>query len=106
MGLKVWDTRIYNEDYYTHMPIITPAFPQQNSTFNEEEIAEGLRVTEEIYNGNETWSTLFEPSHFLNKYKHFIVVKVSAKASEQHKAWTSFVESKLRILVSTLDNHH
>ena len=22
IGLKVWDTRIYNEDYYTHMPII------------------------------------------------------------------------------------
>ena len=115
MGLKVWDPRIYNEDYYNHMPIITPALPQQNSTFNvtrsslavmKEEIAKGLRVTQEIHNGNETWSTLFEPSHFFSKYKHYIVVKVSAKTSEQHKAWTGFVESKLRILVSSLDKNH
>lgn len=30
----IWDPRIRTTDRYHLMPIITPAFPEQNSTFN------------------------------------------------------------------------
>lgn len=60
------------------MPIITPAYPQQNSTFNvslstrsimQEEFKLGLSITEDIMLGKCGWEKLFEPSHFFTKYK-------------------------------------
>ena len=34
LDMPVWDPRINPSDKYHLMPIITPAYPQQNSTFN------------------------------------------------------------------------
>ena len=34
LGFPVWDPRINPTDRFHLMPIITPAYPQQNSTFN------------------------------------------------------------------------
>jgi poly(A) polymerase len=34
LGFQVWDPRVNVGDRYHLMPIITPAYPQQNSTFN------------------------------------------------------------------------
>jgi len=34
LGFPVWDPRVNAADRYHLMPIITPAYPQQNSTFN------------------------------------------------------------------------
>lgn len=63
------------------MPIITPAYPQQNSTFNVtvstrtimvEEFSAGLDTVNKIYQsttGKESWEKLFEPSSFFQKYK-------------------------------------
>ena len=65
-------------DRYHLMPIITPAYPQQNSTFNvsistrtimQEEFKNGLSITEEIELGKCTWDKLFEAPNFFNKYK-------------------------------------
>lgn len=90
------------------MPIITPAYPQQNSTFNvsvstrsiiEEEIKQGLRITEDIILNKEKWEKLFEPSQFFLKYKHFIMLLVSANTAEDHLGWCGLVESKIRLLI-------
>lgn len=65
-------------DRYHLMPIITPAYPQQNSTFNvsmstrtimEEEFKQGLAVTDDIIDGRASWDKLFEPPNFFTKYK-------------------------------------
>lgn len=107
----VWDPRVNKADRFHLMPIITPAYPQQNSTYNvnnstrkivEEEIAEGLRVTKEIHDGNETWSSLFKPSDFFH-YKHYLVLNGSADTEEDHLAWTGFMESKIRLLVRSIE---
>jgi len=34
LDMPVWDPRINPADKYHLMPIVTPAYPQQNSTFN------------------------------------------------------------------------
>lgn len=34
LGFPVWDPRVNVSDRFHLMPIITPAYPQQNSTFN------------------------------------------------------------------------
>jgi len=65
------------------MPIITPAYPQQNSTFNvsastrtimQEEFKQGLAITEDIMLGKTTWDKLFEPPNFFGKYKYVNVL--------------------------------
>lgn len=65
-------------DRYHLMPIITPAYPQQNSTFNvsmstrtimEDEFKNGLAITDDIMVGRATWDKLFEPPNFFTKYK-------------------------------------
>lgn len=79
LNYPVWDPRVNVSDRYHLMPIITPAYPQQNSTFNvscstravmQEEFRQGFNVTEEIMTGKASWDKLFEPPNFFAKYKY------------------------------------
>jgi poly(A) polymerase len=74
-------------DRWHLMPIITPAFPQQNSTFNVtsstlevmvREMKEGLELTTNILEGKVKWTALFEPINFFQRYRHFIVLIATA----------------------------
>lgn len=90
------------------MPIITPAYPQQNSTFNvsastrtimQEAFEGGLSITEEIITGKATWDKLFEPPNFFGKYKHYIVLLAKSLTAEDQLEWCGLVESKIRHLI-------
>ncbi|CAH1119791.1 unnamed protein product [Phaedon cochleariae] len=114
LGFAVWDPRVNIQDRYHLMPIITPAYPQQNSTFNVststrtimmEEFKQGLSVTDDIMSGKTGWERLFEPPPFFTKYKHFIVLLVSADNAVDHLEWCGLVESKARILVGNLERN-
>ncbi|KAM9318448.1 poly(A) polymerase gamma isoform 2-T2 [Pholidichthys leucotaenia] len=114
LNLPVWDPRVNPSDRYHLMPIITPAYPQQNSTYNvssstrtimSEEFRYGLNVTDEILLGKVEWSKLFEPPHFFQKYKHYIVLTASASTEENHLEWIGLVESKIRVLVGNLERN-
>uniref|UniRef100_A0A8C5BP03 Poly(A) polymerase n=1 Tax=Gadus morhua TaxID=8049 RepID=A0A8C5BP03_GADMO len=114
LNLPVWDPRVNPSDRYHLMPIITPAYPQQNSTYNvststrtimSEEFKYGLSVTDEILQGKTEWSKLFEPPNFFQKYKHYIVLTASASTEENHLEWIGLVESKIRVLVGNLERN-
>uniref|UniRef100_A0A8C4NDI4 Poly(A) polymerase n=1 Tax=Eptatretus burgeri TaxID=7764 RepID=A0A8C4NDI4_EPTBU len=114
LSLPVWDPRINPNDRFHVMPIITPAYPHQNSTYNVtmstravmvEEFKEGLAVTDEILQGKAYWAKLFETPSFFQKYKHYIVLTASALTEEQHLEWVGLVESKIRILVGNLERN-
>ncbi|XP_076830623.1 poly(A) polymerase gamma isoform X2 [Brachyhypopomus gauderio] len=114
LNLPVWDPRVNPSDRYHLMPIITPAYPQQNSTYNvststrtimSEEFKYGLAVTDEILQGKAEWSKLFEPPNFFQKYKHYIVLTASASTEENHLEWVGLVESKIRVLVGNLERN-
>ncbi|KAJ8248033.1 hypothetical protein GJAV_G00237450 [Gymnothorax javanicus] len=114
LNLPVWDPRVNPADRYHLMPIITPAYPQQNSTYNvststrtimSEEFKNGLSVTDEILQGKAEWSKLFEPPNFFQKYKHYIVLTASASTEENHLEWIGLVESKIRVLVGNLERN-
>lgn len=96
------------------MPIITPAYPQQNSTYNVsvstrmvmvEEFKQGLAITDEILLSKAEWSKLFEAPNFFQKYKHYIVLLASAPTEKQRLEWVGLVESKIRILVGSLEKN-
>ncbi|GFR57852.1 poly(A) polymerase gamma [Elysia marginata] len=114
LGFPVWDSRVNAADRFHLMPIITPAYPQQNSTFNVsqstrtiimEEFQEGLECVTHIYEGRQEWSRLFEGSDFFYKYKHYIVVKGSAEEEDHYLEWKGYVESKIRHLVGNLERN-
>ncbi|CAL1577164.1 unnamed protein product [Knipowitschia caucasica] len=114
LNLPVWDPRVNPSDRYHLMPIITPAYPQQNSTYNvststrtimSEEFKFGLGVTDEILLGKTDWSKLFEPPNFFQKYKHYIVLSASASTEDNHLEWIGLVESKIRVLVGNLERN-
>uniref|UniRef100_A0A672LKT2 polynucleotide adenylyltransferase n=1 Tax=Sinocyclocheilus grahami TaxID=75366 RepID=A0A672LKT2_SINGR len=114
LNLPVWDPRVNPSDRYHLMPIITPAYPQQNSTYNvststrtimSEEFRNGLSVTDEILQGKADWSKLFEPPNFFQKYKHYIVLTASASTEDNHLEWIGLVESKIRVLVGNLERN-
>ncbi|XP_054428193.1 poly(A) polymerase beta [Pteronotus mesoamericanus] len=114
LNLPVWDPRVNPSDRYHLMPIITPAYPQQNSTYNVsvstrmvmiEEFKQGLAITHEILLSKADWSKLFEAPSFFQKYKHYIVLLARAPTEKQHLEWVGLVESKIRILVGSLEKN-
>ncbi|KAK1120611.1 hypothetical protein K0M31_012217 [Melipona bicolor] len=114
LGFPVWDPRVNISDRYHLMPIITPAYPQQNSTFNvsvstrtimQDAFENGLSITEEIIMGKATWDKLFEPPNFFGKYKHYIVLLARSSTAEDQLEWCGLVESKIRHLIGTLERN-
>src|SRR5690606_11054208 len=96
LGFPVWDPRENSSDRYHLMPIITPSYPQQNSTFNvtnstkeilKEEFQNASIVIDKIITGKAGWETLFEPVAFFTKYRHYITIVVSP-----HAEWVGLVE--------------
>eukprot|EP00112_Aurelia_sp_Birch-Aquarium-sp1_P004367 Seg1493.9 transcript_id=Seg1493.9/GoldUCD/mRNA.D3Y31 product=Poly protein_id=Seg1493.9/GoldUCD/D3Y31 len=114
LSLPVWDPRTNPTDRYHLMPIITPAYPQQNSTYNvsittrgimEEEFRSGLKIMEEVYAGKTDWKALFASPNFFHKYKHYIVLGAYSDSDEHLLEWAGLVESKVRILVGMLEKN-
>lgn len=112
LGYPVWDPRQNVSDRFHLMPIITPAYPQQNSTFNvsrstlevmKKEFEISLAICEEIRLGKATWDKLFETPNFFAKYKHFLVLEASSNTEEDQLEWYGLVESKVRHLISNLE---
>jgi poly(A) polymerase len=109
LNMPVWDPQINPSDRYHIMPIITPSYPQQNSTFNVtrstkevmmSEFERGKLVTDEIVSKNKEWKELFEPIQFFQLYNHFL-----ALISSSQPEWVGLVESKIRHLVTNLEKH-
>merc|ERR1711899_166874 len=112
LGKPVWDPRQNVADRYHLMPIITPAYPQQNSTFNvskstlevmKKEFELSLSICEEIIAGKATWEKLFESPNFFLKYRHYIVLEASSATEADQIQWYGHVESKVRHLVGNLE---
>lgn len=114
LGLPVWDPRRNPKDRYHLMPIITPAYPSMNSSYNVS--SSTLRImTEEFQRGNEIceamevskaeWDTLFEPFSFFEAYKNYLQIDISAENEDDLRQWKGWVESRLRQLTLRIERH-
>uniref|UniRef100_A0A4W6DAL5 Poly(A) polymerase n=1 Tax=Lates calcarifer TaxID=8187 RepID=A0A4W6DAL5_LATCA len=113
-NLPFWDPRINLSDRCHIMPIITPAYPQQNTSFNvtpstltiiTEEMERGLVIAQEIQQEKADWSKLFETPNFFEKYQHYILLQAASATERQHLEWVGLVESKIRLLVGILERN-
>nr|CDS28351.1 poly(A) polymerase [Hymenolepis microstoma] len=112
LGLPVWDPRHNPSDQLHLMPILTPSYPSQNSTYNvqrsnklviEREFKEAFDITRDIVLKKRHWSDLFKPSFFFT-YRHYLCVIVSGNEKRPFKERCGLVESRLRVLVSNLES--
>jgi poly(A) polymerase len=93
------------------MPIITPAYPAMNSSFNvsthtlkvmQQEIERGYNICESILKKNswqdmKNWKKLFDISDFFLKYNHYLACHiVGTGENTESRSWIGFVESRIR----------
>lgn len=113
LNLAVWDPRHNPPDQYHLMPILTPSYPSQNSTYNvqrsnriiiQREIMNGLNLMKEILLRQRPWSDLFEPAFFFT-YRHYVVVIVTGEEKRSFVELCGLVESRLRVLVGNFETN-
>ncbi|GKV03477.1 hypothetical protein SLEP1_g15768 [Rubroshorea leprosula] len=112
LGLTEWDPRKNPRDRLHHMPIITPAYPCMNSSYNVslstlrvmmEQFKCGNRICQEIELNKAQWSALFEPYFFFEAYKNYLQVDMVASDADDLLIWKGWVESRLRQLTLKIE---
>ena len=89
MPLTVWDPTGNPRDRAHVMPIITPAYPSMNSSYNvgqaqsrrlREEFFRADELIDSIADGDATWADLLDGSTFFREHLHFLEVSVCVYA--------------------------
>ncbi|KAJ7951595.1 nuclear poly(a) polymerase [Quillaja saponaria] len=108
LGFSVWDPRGRTH----HMPIITPAYPCVNSSYNVsastlrvmmEQFQYGNKICEDIDLNKSRWTTLFVPYLFFESYRNYLQVDIVAANVNDLRAWKGWVESRLRQLTLMIE---
>lgn len=122
-----WNPRLNPRDRAHLAPIVTPAHPTMNSSYNigepqlraiRDELKIGVDATRRIariandIDDDETrtralqdaWGDLFAASDFFTSYRHYVQVDVSAGDDDTLRRWFAWCESRLRGLVIALDS--
>lgn len=115
IGERVWDP-MYSSDL---MPVITPAYPCMNSTYNISrptkrvilsEFQRGLQLTKPLEKCGlppeevmEILKKLSEPTDFFLRYNNYLDIVITAGTNAELDRWFGWVESKVRLLVKSID---
>ncbi|KAI9863370.1 MAG: polynucleotide adenylyltransferase [Trichoglossum hirsutum] len=104
---------IYNGDRYHLMPIITPAYPSMCATHNitmstkeiiSNEMKRAAEIVDSIMIGQFQWKDLFSKhAFFTSGYKYYLSIVAASRSRETQLIWSGLVESKIRLLVSSLE---
>jgi len=106
---KVWNQK---KDKLHLMPILTPAYPSMNSTYNvskstlqllKNEFIRGAEITRKIETNELLWLSLLEKSDFFTRYRFYLQIDCISSNEEDHRKWEGWIESKLRFLVLNLE---
>ncbi|KAF5181022.1 Poly(A) polymerase [Thalictrum thalictroides] len=112
LGLSIWDPRRNPLDRYHKMPIITPAYPCMNSSYNvssstlhvmTEEFQRGNDICEGMEVNKADWSMLLEPYPFLEAYKNYLQIDISAENDDDLSRWKGWVKSQLHQLTLKIE---
>jgi poly(A) polymerase len=97
------------------MPIITPAYPSMCATHNitmstmkiiQRELKRAGSITDKIMSGKAAWRDLFvKHTFFTQGYKYYLSIIAASTSKEANKKWSGCVESKVRLLVASLEGH-
>lgn len=110
INFPIWKPK--PEEASQPLKIVSPIVPKYNTTFNvtksnckiiKEQLNKAFITMAGISLGKRKYEDLFKPAPFFAKYKHFIALLVTSANQENHLAWNSLVESRIRVLIGSLD---
>lgn len=108
--MQGWNPAINPRDALHVMPIITPTWPQMNSSYNvglpqarriKEEMIRTLRLLEEA-----STFDIFRPPSFFKEHKYYMQLTISAPDKTSFVEWFRLVESRVRFLITNLETEH
>jgi poly(A) polymerase len=100
-----WDNSPGSPGRRDLMPIITPAYPCQNSLKSAtkstrarliQEFRRGYKWTRKVMFEGEPWLTVTQPSRFFTTYRKYVQILVWADTKEDFNSWIGAVESRVR----------
>lgn len=114
MLLSVWNP-MNPKDRNDLVPIITPAYPSMNSTYNVslttqrilvDEFKKGLAIVKTLGTKDSTpiWTKLFQPSEMFIAHKDYLAIISWSNTADDQIIWSGWVESKMRILIQRLQD--
>ncbi|KAI3467040.1 hypothetical protein Pfo_023703 [Paulownia fortunei] len=112
LGLSFWDPRRNYKDRLHRMPIITPAYPCMNSSYNVststlrvmvEEFQRGNEICQAVEASKASWDALFEPFAFFEAYRNYLQIDIAAKNDGDLMNWKGWVESRIRLLTLKIE---
>ncbi len=114
LPLKNWNPKSCEGEQPHLMPIITPAYPCVNCTFNvsnttrEIVLKEMARAGRQVHKINQhqpgyNWISFFKGYDFFKEYIHYLRIDAVTQNEEDHLKWEGLVESKLRLLIQELE---
>ena len=113
LQVRVWNPKARTGDRFHLMPIITPAYPSMCATHNItlstkeiilRELMRGVQITDQIWTGQLQWKDLFSKHTFFTQdFKYYLSINAASHEKEAQHVWSGLVESKVRLLVATLE---
>mmetsp|Transcript_9883 Transcript_9883/g.15206 ORF Transcript_9883/g.15206 Transcript_9883/m.15206 type:complete len:664 (+) Transcript_9883:37-2028(+) len=113
LPLPVWNPKQNPRDGTHIMPIITPAYPSMNSSYNvgipqlrriQMEMCEADQIVASIEAGTSTWSQLYQGNDFFRRHSNFLQINITANNRAEFLEWFRLCESRLRILIACLES--
>ncbi|XP_027906704.1 nuclear poly(A) polymerase 4-like isoform X1 [Vigna unguiculata] len=112
LGFSFWHPRKNPRDRSHLMPIITPAYPCMNSSYNVststlrvmmEQFQFGNKICGDVELNKGCWEDLFEPYSFFESYTNYLQVDVVAADVDDLRNWKGWVGSRLRQLTLMIE---
>lgn len=108
--LPAWNPAVNPRDGLHVMPIITPAYPSMNSSYNVGP-AQLRRIQDEMVRAANLLSQqphnymalLMNESDFFTRHIHFVQINIRARNKQDFVEWFRLVESRLRLLIGALE---
>lgn len=104
-AMRVWDpAKRFPAEL---MPIITPAYPAMNSSYNVA-VSQKRRLRQELKNAwmaikKSEFGVLFRSNDFCRQHETFLQVSIRARNRDDFAVWFRWVESRLRCLINELE---
>jgi poly(A) polymerase len=109
LPLPAWNPNVNPRDGLHICPIITPAYPSMNSSYNVG-MPQLRRIQDEMIlacnhlkEKDSDYSSLFKPSDFFTRHEHYLQVTIRASNRQDFLEWFRLVESRLRLLICSVE---
>lgn len=111
--LPIWDPNENYRDAKHLLPIITPCYPQMNSSYNvgepqmrrlQDELWRASKLCDDVVLGRRAWDVLFEGNDFFTQHANYLQVNIISSDEDEFRSWFGLCESRMRVLIAGLES--